>query len=155
MRGSSCGSPFGRGAACTRDTGSVASEESTTPDLAELARKAIDTVSRGDLDTALSLFAPDAVLESRNLGVFEGVAAIRGFFEDWLASYDEYAGLIEEDRSLGNGVTLTVALSTGRPVGSSGQVPFRNAAVGVWVEDKIVRLTLYANIDEARAAAER
>ena len=45
-----------------------------------------------DLDAScLSFYAPDAVFEVTALGTsFEGVAAIRGFFEDWIGSYDEF-----------------------------------------------------------------
>ena len=43
----------------------------------------------------------------------------------------------------------------GRPVGSSGEVALRYAAVSVWEDGKIVRLTNYNDIDAGRAAAER
>jgi ketosteroid isomerase-like protein len=138
--------------------GQAMPEEPKTLDPAELARRTVEAFSRGDLHTALSVCAPDTVYESDNLGTrVEGVAAIRGFFEDFLASYEEGEGeiLIKENRNLGNGVTLTVALARGRPVGSSGHVPFRFATVSVWVEDKITRFTTYTDIDEARTAAER
>jgi ketosteroid isomerase-like protein len=132
-------------------------DESTTPYPAELARRTVEALGRRDLDTALSVCAPDTVYESENLGTrFVGAAAIRGFFEEFGAPYEETEMLIEENRCLGNGVTLIMAVARGRLVGSSGHVPFRFAMVSVWVEDKIMRFAKrYTDIDEARAAAAR
>jgi ketosteroid isomerase-like protein len=132
------------------------SEESTTPDLAVLVQRAWDAANRGDHNAFLSLCAADVVYESENLGTrLEGVAAIRGFFEDWSASYEELEVVNEEYLDLGNGVTFSVSLSKGRPVGSTGYVPFRYAVVSVWADAKIKRFKTYTDIDEARAAAER
>jgi ketosteroid isomerase-like protein len=131
-------------------------EESTTPpDLAEVARRFFEAANRRDFDAVMSFFASDAVWESENLGTFEGRSAIRGLWEDMTVVYDEIDSLIEENRNLGNGVTLAVTVARGRPVGSSGHVPFRFATVSVWVEDKITRFTTYTDIDQARAAAGR
>jgi hypothetical protein len=38
---------------------------------------------------------------------------------------------------------------------SSGEVRLRSGVVGEWVDGVIVRVTIYPDIDEARAAAER
>jgi hypothetical protein len=96
-------------------------EESTTPDLVERVRGLVGAVDRCDVDTFVSFQAPDAVLEAA-VGRFEGVAAITGFIEDWLANYEEFAATLEEVRDLGNGVTFSVIRQQGRPVGSSGHV---------------------------------
>jgi ketosteroid isomerase-like protein len=131
-------------------------EESPTRDLTVLRRRVWEAANRGDHYAFLSVCAADAVYESENLGTrLEGVAAIRSFFEDWIGSYEEMETLNEEFLDLGNGVTFSVALSKGRPVGSTGYIPFRYAVVSVWVEAKIKRFTTYTDIDEARAAAER
>ena len=37
------------------------SEESTTPDLVELARHPFEAANRSDLDAVMSFYAPDAV----------------------------------------------------------------------------------------------
>jgi hypothetical protein len=44
------------------------SEESTTPDLAELARHAVEATNRGDIDPLVSLYAADAVHVTEGLG---------------------------------------------------------------------------------------
>jgi ketosteroid isomerase-like protein len=135
----------------------VTSEESTTPDLVELARDTIACANRGDVDAMMSLFAPDAVWRMTPLSMdFEGMAGIRGFVEDWLGSYEEYAVQPDEIFDLGNGVTFAVTHQEGRPVGSSdGALVVETwAYVFVWVDGKLARLTSYDDIDEARAAAE-
>ena len=132
-------------------------EESTTPDLVELVRRRMDAGDSGDVDAMTSFFASDGVWDSSPMGmeVYEGQAAIRRFFADWWGSYEEAGVEAEEILDLGNGVIFTVVKQKARPVGSSGDVQLRYAVVGEWVEGLVVRLTNYADIDEARAAAER
>jgi ketosteroid isomerase-like protein len=130
------------------------SEESTTPDLVERVRGLVGALDRRDVDTFVSFHAPDVVLEAA-VGRFEGVAAIRGFIEDWLANYEEFAVTLEEGRDLGNGVTFGVFRQQGRLVGSSGHVQLRHGAVFVWVDGVIARAITGPDIDEARAIAER
>jgi hypothetical protein len=107
----------------------------------------------------MSFYAPDAVISNAAgvLGTFEGRAAIRGFYEDWLGLYDDFQMEVEELRDLGNGVTFVVPIATGHPVGSSGELQMRFAGVAIWTEGVVVRQTThdYADIDVARAAAER
>src|ERR1700736_6038872 len=89
------------------DTHRAMSEESTTPDLVELTRGYFEAASRRDLDAVMSFFAPDAVWETVSLGTnFEGVAAIRNFFEDWVGAYEEFEMEMEMEEALdlGNGV---------------------------------------------------
>ena len=137
-----------------RDTHRAMSEEATTPDLLERVRGLVGAVDRCDVDAFVSFQAPDAVLEAA-VRRFEGVTAIRGFIEDWLANYEEFAATLEEVQDLGNGVTFSVIRQQGRLVGSSGHVQLRHAAVDVWVDGVIARVITGPDIDEARATAER
>ena len=133
------------------------SEKAATPDLVERSRLAFTAASRRDLDTLMTFYASDAVLDLSDLGLgtFEGHPAIRGFLEDWHANYEELEIAPEEILDLGNGVIFSVIAQKGRPVGSSGDVQQRQAIVLVWVAGLFVRITHYGDIDEARAAAER
>ncbi len=139
------------------DTRCEMSEESTTPDLVELQKRLTDAPGRRDLDAIAAFYAPDGVWDMSRVGVgiFEGLAAARGFWEDWFASYEEYELEAEEIRDIGNGVGFRVLIQKGRPVDSSGEVELRYAAVSVWEDGKVVRMTQYTDIDEALAAAER
>jgi ketosteroid isomerase-like protein len=132
-------------------------DESTTPDLAELQNRLTDAGSRRDLDAITAFYAPDGVwdISPMGMGVFEGQAAARDFLDDWFASYEEYELEAKEALDLGNGVGLRTLIQKGRPVGSGGAVQLRYAAVSVWEDGKIARITNYTDIDEARAAAER
>ncbi len=131
-------------------------EESTTADLVELNRRALEAFTRLDLDAVMSFYAPNAVWNSVGLGTtFEGRTAIRGFIEDWTGAYEQFDMQPLEILELPGGVTLAVILQRGRPRGSTGRVEFRFAAITEWVEGLAVRVTNYTDIDEARAAAER
>jgi ketosteroid isomerase-like protein len=133
------------------------SEESTTPDVVELTRGQWEAVNRGDVDALMSRFPPDGVYDPSptGLGVFEGPAAIRGFLEEWWGAFEELRYELEEVRDLGNGVVFAVVRQDGRPAGSTGYVRAREAYVHEWVDGMIARVTIYLDIDEARAAAER
>ncbi len=131
-------------------------EQSTTPDLVELVRRGFQALNTRDFEGLTSLFAPDAVwdMNAWGIGSFEGVAAIRGFFADWLGSYEDYHAEAEQILDLGQGVLFYAYREVGRPLGSEGRLERRQAQVGVSEEGRIVSLTAYADIDEARAAAE-
>jgi len=133
------------------------SEESTTRDLVELQSRQTEAANRRDVDALVALYAPNGVwdMSPMGMGAFEGQAAVRDFYEDWFAAYEEYEVKAEEILDLGNGVGFRILIQKGRPVGSSGEVELRYAAAGVWEDGKIVRMTNYNDIDAARAAAER
>jgi ketosteroid isomerase-like protein len=122
----------------------------------ELTRRLDEAANRLDLDAIEGFYAPEAVWEGRESGMtFEGRTAIRGFWEDWAAAYEEFEWRSEETLDLGNGVIFQVAFQKGRPVASIGYVQLRYATVAVWAKGLIERVTLYSDPDEARAAAER
>jgi len=133
------------------------SEESTTPDLVELTRRAIESVAARDWDVAMGSYGPGSIwdMSQLGLGTFEGVAAIRGVFEDWISTYAEFEIEVEELVYLGAGVTLAVVHQDGRPTGSSAHVEIRYASVTEWADNLIVRATSYTDIGAGRAAAER
>ena len=85
------------------------SEESTTPDSAELTRLAFEAVNQRDIEAVMSLFAPDAVLDGRAAGgLYEGRVAIRGFLDDWFGSFAELRTEVEEFVVGDDGVVLAV-----------------------------------------------
>jgi ketosteroid isomerase-like protein len=143
--------------AAVGDTQRRMTEESTTPDLVELVRQAVEAATHRDFDALMSFYAPDAVwdLSPMGVGTFEGRAAIRGFAEDWLGSYEDFEIELQEVLDLGNGVVFVVNRLKGRLAGSTGDTQLRQAWVQVWVDAMMVRHMSYLDIDEARAAAER
>ena len=132
-------------------------EEPAAPDLVERVREAVAAGSSRDLDALMSFYAPDAVwdLSPMGVGTFEGRAAIRGFAEDWLGSYEDFEIELQEVLDRGNGVAFVVNRLKGRLAGSTGDTRLWQAWVQVWVDAMMVRQMSYLDIDEARAAAER
>jgi ketosteroid isomerase-like protein len=134
------------------------SEQSTTPELLELTQGVFRAANRRDFDAVMSFYAPDAVWEAVSLGTtFDGIPAIRGFFEDWLRSYEEYELKPEGILDLGNGVVSVVASFTARPVGSAGSTLTRRRHLTFTsVGGLVARVRADPDsIDEGRAAAER
>jgi ketosteroid isomerase-like protein len=133
------------------------SKESTTPDPEGKLRRHIEAANRCDFDAALAIFSKGAVWDRSPVGqeVIEGRDAIRDFIEDWNAVFEDYVLGLEEFHDVGNGVTFGLFSQRGRPRAGSGLVEEPYAAVVAWMDGLIVRVTVYPDIDEARAAAER
>jgi ketosteroid isomerase-like protein len=133
------------------------SEESTTPDPAELIRLSVEAANRRDFDAVLPYVAPGIVYDTTpsGFGVYEGIDAIREFIEGYWAAFDELSIELEEVTDLGNSVTFAVSRHDALPAGSSAPVQAREAQVTQWHDGLAVRTTVYIDIDEARAAAER
>ena len=133
------------------------SEESTTPDLTELWRRAFQPLNVRDYDAAMRFWAPDGVfdLSQTALGTYESHAAIRAVFEEWVSAYDDIQFEFEELDDLGNGVAFAVPVLNARLAGSTRSVHGRFGSVSIWVDGLCERATNYHDIDQARAAAER
>jgi ketosteroid isomerase-like protein len=133
------------------------SEEPTTPDLTELARTQLEAVNRRDLDAVMTSIAPNAVYDTSpsGMGVYEGHAAIRAFLKGYWDCFEELRFELEEALDLGNGVAFLVNRQVARPVGSTAEIRTREAHVIELVDGMVVGLTVYNEIDEGRAAAER
>ena len=132
------------------------------PDPVELARRMLEALGSGEFDAEvhqldMSVWAPDGVWDNSlvGLGTFEGRAAVRAQFEDWLGSDEEFEAEVEELLDVGNGVVFLVVRQEGRPVGSTGVVRLRMGWVAVFQAGMVERVTVYPGIDEARAAAAR
>jgi ketosteroid isomerase-like protein len=133
-------------------------EESTARhDLVQLTRDWLEAGTSGDLELTLSFWGPDPVwdMSPMGMGVFEGLAAIRSFYADWMGAYEDYRIEAEEIYDLGNGVTFGVVVQQGRPMGSGGTVKLRYGTFTTWMDGKAERVWNYPDIDEARTAAER
>jgi ketosteroid isomerase-like protein len=133
------------------------SEESTTPDPVELTRRVYGFLNGGDFDSVVGMFAADSVWDVSNwgLGTHAGLDAIARFLQDWFGSMDEFEVHVEEMHDLGHGVVQVVVVQVARPAGSRKLLQVRSAPVFVWIDGLISQLTLYRDIDEARAAADR
>jgi ketosteroid isomerase-like protein len=98
---------------------------------------------------------PATPWEAREFQAFEGREAIRGLVEDWLGAYQDVEIEIEDVLDMGSGVGLVTACLEGRLADSTARMRVRYGAVYTWAHGLIARIASYADIDEARAAAER
>ena len=87
--------------------------------------------------------------------MYEGPAAIRAFIGEWWDVFEELALEPENILDLGRGIVFSLVRQTARPANSTGRVQRREAYVLEWVEDMIRQVTVYTDIDDGRAAAER
>jgi ketosteroid isomerase-like protein len=94
-------------------------------------------------------------LSDVGIGTFEGAAAIRGFFEDWWATWGDHLVEVEEMVDLGHGVVFMDVREDGRLVDSDSHVEHRRGWVNLWRQDKVFRVVVFLDVNEARAAAER
>jgi ketosteroid isomerase-like protein len=133
----------------------VTSEETDRPDYLARTRAVYALLNGRDFGAVTAMFGPDAVWDiSRwGLGSKSGRDAIRQFLEDWFGSLAEYEVRLEEIHDLGGGVVFAIVLQVGRRAGSRGLLQMRSAPVFVWEDEGIASLTLYRDLQEARAAA--
>jgi ketosteroid isomerase-like protein len=133
------------------------SEQSTTPDVVALTRRAFEASSRKELDAAMSSFAHDAVWDLSDLGIgtFVGVTSIRNLVEDWWGTWADHAVNVEEAVNLGHGVVFACVREDGRLVGSDSHVEHRRGWIFVWMDDTAERVLVFLAPDHARAAADR
>ena len=120
-------------------------------------RRSVDAFVRRDFEAVLALYLPTAAWDTSPTGgpVFEGHEALRSLFVEWTDPYVEIEQELEEFRDLGGGVTFGMVAQRGQLDGSDGWISFPYAGVATWAGGCIERVTVYADIEEARAAAER
>jgi ketosteroid isomerase-like protein len=121
----------------------------------EVVRSLYAAGNRRDADAVLSYLGRDAALDASEagLGSFEGAIAIRGFFDDWWRSYEEYENVPEEVISVSQGVVLVVNTLKGRLPGTDEPLHLHNAYMFRFEDGLIVRWAVYQKIDDARRAA--
>lgn len=127
-----------------------------TSGLLERWRSSFESLNAGDVDAALAVWGRDPVwdLSPMGLGVYEGLPAIRGFWEEWIGTYEDLNVHPEETLDLGGGVTFATVLQQAHPARGSGELSLRYAAVAEWAGGLVARITNYSDIAEGRAAAD-
>jgi ketosteroid isomerase-like protein len=131
------------------------SHESTTPDLVELVRQAFDAGDRHDVDAIMGFHAPEAIwdLSGEGLGTFEGVAAIRGWVEDWFGKWADLHLNVLDVVDLGHGVVFSRVREEGG-LADGGHVERQRGWVILGGQGKIARIAIYLDIGAGCAAAE-
>ena len=133
------------------------SEQPANSDVVKLVRQAFDAGNRHDVDAIMGLHAPEAVwdLSDQGLATFEGVAAIRGWVEDWFGTWADLRLDVLDVVDLGNGVVFSRVREEGRLADGDGQVEQQRGWVILGGQGKIARAEIYLDIGAGCAAAER
>jgi ketosteroid isomerase-like protein len=122
----------------------------------ELVRRAVDAFNRGDLQAALDDLAPDAVWDWSNshgpdAGVFRGHDEIRGFWRQFLDTFDELRFELDEVVEVEEGVLI--ADNVGYVQGREGiAAQARSAWLIATAGGQITSLTMYQTKQEALEA---
>ena len=110
---------------------------------------------RGDADGALAFFDPEVVVDaSRRVdgGIGHGREELNAIITRWVGTWDEWREEIEEIRNVGSRVYV-VSTQRGRGKGSGIEVENRYGMLYELHGDKITRLTVYIEPEEALEAA--
>jgi ketosteroid isomerase-like protein len=133
------------------------SEESTTPDLVEIVRRANDAFNRRDVDAWMSFFSPDIVY--RPVPRFpdsqerQGLNAMRRWMEEWHDAWaDDYTTQAESIREYGD-VVIALLRFTGHAKASGVEVAGGIFEVYRFREGKIASLEDFTERAEALKAA--
>jgi ketosteroid isomerase-like protein len=131
-------------------------DDKSTASALEQTRRSFEAADSGDYDWMISFYGPDSVFDMApwGLGTYQGLAAIRAFFEDWIGAFEEFEMKVEEIVDLGKGVVFAVARQTASSAGSSTPLQLRHAAVAVWENGIAVQITNYPDIEHARTLAD-
>jgi hypothetical protein len=131
-------------------------EESATPNPIELTHRAFGFLNRRDLDAVMGLLSPTCVCDMSRLGldVYTGAEAIRVFSDDWLGALYVFAVQADEIEDFGNGVVYVEQVAH-RERTPGGLIELPSSVVALWDGGLLTQVTMYPDIDEARAAAER
>ena len=132
-------------------------EESSTAHLIDLVGRSREAVLRHDVDALMAFYSTDAVWDASDMGfgIFEGFEPIKGFFEDWWSTWEDHHQEVQESLYLGHGVVFAAIREDARLVGGEGRVDQVLGWVAQWADQLIVRVAVYLDVDEARAAAQR
>jgi hypothetical protein len=73
-------------------------------------RRVYECASHRDWDALIRFYGrdPDWDMSPMGLGIYEGRASMRRFWEDWAGAYEDLAVAAEEVLDLGNGVVFAV-----------------------------------------------
>jgi hypothetical protein len=126
--------------------------------LPELARRSYQLFSAEGIDVWMERFTtPDFVwdVEPLGLGVYEGRAAYREFYLDWVSSYESWSIQLEEVHQVGPDFTVATVVQHGRPHGSDQSVEFRWVQLSIWEGSRISRAINYSDVEDATEAASR
>jgi ketosteroid isomerase-like protein len=122
----------------------------------EVVRRMYDAFHGGDVEGALSHFAPDVLVDAStarpDVAIGKGREHVGAVVASWITAFEEWREEIEEVRDLG-GRVLVLSVQHGRGKGSGVEVEARYAILYDLHGEKITSLRMYRNPAEALEAA--
>ena len=121
----------------------------------DVVREIVDALNRGDVESMLARMDSDfewrPLEDSPVARDYRGHDRVRGYVEDWLATFDDLRLELGEASAVGDHVVVEVA---GSARGRASGVELYNRFCQVWTlrDRKAVRMREYPNRDEALAA---
>ena len=127
----------------------------------EIVQGAWDAFSRGDVEAAFEVFAPDVEWDvSRDIwgavvggGHYRGVEGVASWLTDLYDAWETFEMQPEEQLEAGDDQVITVLSARGRGRASGIEVEHHPAGVGTLRQGKIVRVVWFATRQEALKAA--
>ena len=125
-----------------------------------LVRRYLQAFAGGGVDAIAQYWDPDVswrAIEGApdDVGEMHGTEALRGYVQEWVDMFEDFAVALEDIREVGDGRVIAVQRLSGRAKISGAETDFRYAAVYVVRGDKIVGGREYMTLDEALAAVGR
>ena len=126
----------------------------------DLVRRYLQAFAGGGVDAIAQYWDPDVswrAIEGApdDVGEMHGTEALRGYVQEWVDMFEDFAVALEDIREVGDGRVIAVQRLSGRAKISGAETDFRYAAVYVVRGDKIVGGREYMTLDEALAAVGR
>jgi ketosteroid isomerase-like protein len=124
--------------------------------LTELIQRSLETLAKEGFDAWVEKFTtPDFVWDvtPMGLGRYEGRAAFREFYEDWISSYEDWFMEPVQIEEFTSDVAVVALRQGGRMRNSEQSVELRFAQLVVWDDTRIKKTVNYSDLEEARVAA--
>ena len=122
----------------------------------EIVRRAWEASVRHDNEAVFALYDPEVELDLTatpgfDTRVYRGVEGVKQWYGDWVGTFDDYTGDVEEWIDAGDCVVAMVHL-TARGKRSGALVDMRQAHVWTVRDGKLARLRVFASRAEALGA---
>ena len=117
----------------------------------------VEGIRRGDLKQVLEVFDRGVVLDVTDVGVpglgrYFGHRGVRQFWTDWFEVVGDVHTNVLEMKAAGDKV-VSICRQTGSGLASGAAVTWEFAIVCTMRDGRIVRMDMYADLDEAREVA--
>jgi ketosteroid isomerase-like protein len=122
----------------------------------EIARRWVDAINRGDVETLLSLCDAEVTFEpvrSSMQGAYRGYAGVREWWADTSETFERFSLELDDLRDLGGDRVLALGTLRVRGQGSGVDTTVPSGSVATFTEGRILTLKDYGDHAKALEAA--